>query len=137
VVVREEEYQTTIGGLTFKGRIDRIDQNATETLVIDYKSGRVAKEPRTLNPDMVTDFQMAIYHQMLKGRFQTIKMAYLKLFDGGGMQDVGLLEAYDSLLFETIIQLKQTTRFVAKRCESLQKCTFCEFALLCERGVYL
>ena len=34
VVEREEEFQVEIGGLRFKGRIDRIDQNDTHTLVL-------------------------------------------------------------------------------------------------------
>ena len=39
VVQRETEFQGEIGGLKFKGRIDRIDQTPTDTLIIDYKTG--------------------------------------------------------------------------------------------------
>ena len=39
IVEREAEFQAEIAGLKFKGRIDRIDQNSTHTLVLDYKSG--------------------------------------------------------------------------------------------------
>ncbi len=137
VVEREKEFGGQIGGLRFKGRIDRIDQNETQTLVLDYKSGRVEKEPKKLNPDKITDFQMSIYHQLLQGRYQNIHLAYLKLFEGGEMQEVTLLEERDALLAEHIASLKQTDGFVAQRCDALSRCTYCEFRLMCGRGEYL
>ena len=137
VIAREMEVVGEIGGLKFKGRIDRIDQNATDTLVLDYKSGKVEKEPKRLNPDKVTDFQMSIYHELLKGRFQNISLAYVKILEQGEKQQVGLLEERQSLLGEHIVTLKQTKSFVAQKCESLQMCQYCEFALMCGRGEYL
>jgi len=137
VISREEKFKTTIGGLAFEGRIDRIDQNATDTLVVDYKSGKVEKEPSKLNPDKITDFQMPVYYQLLKNRYQNIRLAYLKIFEKEPMQEVTLLEDRNELLFEKIVELKQTKSFVAKKCEDLQKCKWCPYALMCERGEYL
>jgi len=137
VVEKEKEIEGTIGGLTFKGRIDRIDQNSTDTLVLDYKSGRVAKEPKKLNPEKITDFQMAIYHQLLQKRYQHISLAYIKLFEQGQKQFVTLLDEQEALLAEHVVSLKQTTSFVAQKCDALENCRFCEFALMCERGEYL
>lgn len=137
VIAREMEVVGEIGGLKFKGRIDRIDQNATETLVLDYKSGKVEKEPKKLNPEKITDFQMSIYHELLKGRFQNISLAYLKILDKGEKQQVTLLEERNTLLGERIVELKQNRHFVAQQCESLQQCQYCEFALMCGRGEYL
>ena len=138
VVAREKEVVGTIGGLKFKGRIDRIDQNETATMVLDYKSGNLPKEPkRGLNPDTVTDFQMSIYHQLLQKHYQHIDLAYLKILEGGQKQQVTLLEEREALLGEHIVTLKQTKGFVAQKCESLEKCRYCEFALMCERGAYL
>ncbi|MCF6206906.1 MAG: PD-(D/E)XK nuclease family protein [Sulfurovum sp.] len=137
VVAREMEVAGEIGGLRFKGRIDRIDQNATDTLVLDYKSGTVAKEPKKLNPDKVTDFQMSIYHELLKDRYQNISLAYVKILENGEKQQVALLEEQTALLAERIVELKQTKAFVASKCESLQLCQYCEFALMCGRGEYL
>ena len=88
VVSREEKFKANIGGLNFEGRIDRIDQNTTHTLVIDYKSGKVENEPKKLNPDKITDFQMPVYHQLLKDRYQNIRLAYLKIFEKDPMQEV-------------------------------------------------
>ncbi len=137
VVEREVEVSGEIGGLKFKGRIDRIDQNATDTLVLDYKSGRVGKEPRKLNPDKVTDFQMSIYRELLQKRYQNISLAFVKILEEGEKQQVTLLEERKALLDGHIVELKQTKRFIAEKCEDLQKCTYCEFALMCKRGEYV
>ncbi|WP_373033026.1 PD-(D/E)XK nuclease family protein [Sulfurovum sp.] len=137
VIHREKEFSTQIGGLNFKGRIDRIDQNTTDTLVLDYKSGNVDKEPKKLNPDKITDFQMSIYMQLLAGKYQNISLAFLKILDGGKMQEVTLIEERNALLEEHIVTLKQTKSFVAEKCEDLQKCKWCEFTLMCGRGEYL
>jgi len=137
VIHREKEFKGQIGGLNFKGRIDRIDQNDTDTLVLDYKSGNVDKEPKKLNPEKITDFQMSIYAQLLAGKYQNISLAFLKILDGGEMQTVTLLEERNALLEEHIATLKQTKHFVAQKCDDLQKCKWCEFTLMCGRGEYL
>ena len=136
VVEREVDVAGEIGGLKFKGRVDRIDQNKTDTLVLDYKSGKVEKEPRKLNPEKITDFQMSIYHQLLQGRYQNISLAFVKILDKGEKQHVTLLEERNALLAERIIELKQTTYFTAEKCEDLKRCKYCEFALMCGRGEY-
>jgi len=137
VISREEKFKANIGGLDFEGRIDRIDQNATDTLVIDYKSGKVEKEPKKLNTEKMTDFQMPVYHQLLKGRYQNIRLAYFKIFEKDTMQEVTLLDERNELLFEKIVELKQAKRFVAEKCEDLQKCKWCPYTLICGRGEYL
>ena len=137
VLEREKEFEGDIGGLHFKGRIDRIDQDATHTFVLDYKSGNVEKEPKRLNPDKITDFQMSVYHQLLSGKYQNINLAFLKILEKGEIQRVTLLEERNMLLGEHIITLKQTKSFVAEKCDDLQRCKYCEFTLMCERGEYL
>ena len=137
VIAKEMEVSGEIGGLKFKGRIDRIDQNNTHTLVLDYKSGYVPKEPRELKPETLTDFQMNIYHTLLKERFQNIDMAYVKILEKGEKQFVTRMEERNAILAEHIVTLKQTKAFTAQRCESLQPCRYCEFALMCGRGEYL
>ena len=137
VVEREVEVQGDIGGLRFKGRIDRIDQNATDTLVLDYKSGSITEANKTKNLEKLTDFQMSIYHQILLGKYQNINLGFVKILEGGTVEDITVLEEKNELLAQHIIDLKQTKGFVAQKCEDLQKCKYCEFALMCERGEYL
>jgi len=137
VVEREKEFQGNIGGLRFKGRIDRIDQDATHTLVLDYKSGQTKEANKTKNLEKLMDFQMSIYHKMLQPKYQNINLAFLKIFENGEVEEITVLEEKSELLFEHIIELKQTKGFVASKCEDLQKCKYCEFTLICERGEYL
>ena len=137
VVEREKEFQGEIGGLRFKGRIDRIDQNATDTLVLDYKSGQTKEANKTKNLEKLTDFQMSIYHQMLQTKYQNINLAFLKIFEKGEIEEITALEEKNELLFEHIIELKQTKNFVASKCDDFQKCKWCPYTLMCERGEYL
>ena len=130
VISREQEFQANINGLEFKGRIDRLDQSQTATLVLDYKSGRVEKEPKELNPEKITDFQMPIYYELLKGKYQNISLAYLKIFENGKMQEVQHLEQRVELLKEHIETLKKSTSFIVQKCDESKKCRFCEDTLL-------
>jgi ATP-dependent helicase/nuclease subunit B len=137
VVEREKEFSAHIGGLKFRGRIDRIDQNETDTLVLDYKSGSTKEAQKTKNIESLNELQMSIYHQMLSDKYQNINLAFVKLFENGEIEEITALEEKNERLFEVIIELKQTKSFVASKCEELQKCKFCEYQLMCERGEYL
>jgi CRISPR/Cas system-associated exonuclease Cas4 (RecB family) len=97
----------------------------------------VDKEPKKLNPEKITDFQMSIYLKLLERKYQNISLAFLKILDDGEMQEVTMLEERNALLEEHIVKLKQTKHFVAEKCEDLQKCKWCEFTLMCGRGEYL
>ncbi len=137
VVEREKEFQGNIGGLKFKGRIDRIDQNTTHTLVLDYKSGSTKEAQKTRNLESLNDLQMSIYHQMLKDTYQNINLAFVKLFENGDIEEITALDEKNERLAEVIVSLKQTKSFVAEKTEDLQKCKYCEFTLMCGRGEYL
>jgi len=137
VVEREKEFLGEIGGLRFKGRIDRIDQNPTHTLVIDYKSGSTKEAQKTKNFETLNDLQMSIYHHLLSPKYQNITLAFVKLFEGGEVEEITALEEKNERLSEVIIELKQTKSFVAEKCEDLQRCKWCEFTLMCGRGEYV
>jgi len=137
VILREEEIAGEIGGLRFKGRIDRMDQHETGTLVLDYKSGSTAEAQKSQNLESLTDFQMSIYHHLLTPRYQNVTLAFVKILEEGQIEEIKALEEKNELLAEHIVALKQTRSFVAQKCESLQTCKYCEFALMCGRGEYL
>jgi len=137
VISREEEIAGEIGGLRFKGRIDRMDQHETGTLVLDYKSGSTAEAQKSQNLESLTDFQMSIYHHLLTPRYQNVTLAFVKILEEGQIEEIKALEEKNELLAEHIVALKQTRSFVAQKCESLQTCKYCEFALMCGRGEYL
>ena len=133
------EYEATgeIGGLHFRGRIDRIDQNDMQTLLIDYKSGSIKEANRSKNLENLNDFQMSIYDALLSEKFPNMRLVFMQIFEGGKSEEITVLEEKNSLLQEHIAQLKQIDHFLAEKCDVLQRCTHCEFALMCERGEYL
>ncbi|MEY3090576.1 MAG: hypothetical protein RL113_892 [Pseudomonadota bacterium] len=137
--VKETEVNVSgdIGGLHFKGRVDRIDYNGDEILVLDYKSGSIQEAQKTRNLETLTDFQMSIYHHLLTPHYPNIKLAFVKILEEGQMEEITSLEEKNAFLAEHIIALKQTKSFVAEKCASVQNCVYCEFALMCERGEYL
>ncbi len=137
VVAREYEAEGEIGGLRFAGRIDRIDQDNTSTLVIDYKSGSIKEANKSKNLETLSDFQMSIYDHLLAGKYQNITLVFMQILEGGKLEEITMLKEKNELLAEHIIELKQAREFVASKCEELQKCKYCEFALMCERGEYL
>ena len=60
----------------------------------------------------------------------------MKILEKGEVEEITALEEKNELLGKHIIDLKQTSYFVAQKCEDLKKCKYCEFALMCERGEY-
>lgn len=134
---REKEIVGEIGGLKFKGRVDRIDRNGMQTLVLDYKSGSTAEAQKSRNLENLKDFQMSIYHQILQHAYPEMTLTFVKLFEGGKVEEIVALESKNEVLFGHIAELKQRDSFVAKKCDTLSLCGYCEFALMCERGEYL
>ncbi|CAA6799183.1 MAG: FIG00388203: hypothetical protein [uncultured Sulfurovum sp.] len=136
VAAREEQIIGAIGGINFKGVVDRIDQDSTGTFVLDYKSGSLTEANRTKNLEKLTDFQMSIYSEILKEKFQNLNLAFVEIFTGK-IVEVTVLEEKTALLHEIIAELKSTREVVAERCDDVSKCQYCHYTLLCGRGVYL
>jgi len=136
VVEREKRIIGSIGGVNFKGVVDRIDQDVAGTYVLDYKSGSIVDANRTKNLEKLTDFQMSIYSELLKDKYKGLNLGFVEIFTGK-MTDITELEQKTELLHETIGELKAMKKVVAERCEEVSRCTYCDYTLLCERGVYL
>jgi ATP-dependent helicase/DNAse subunit B len=136
VVAREEQIIGSIGGINFKGVVDRIDQDVTGTFVLDYKSGSITEANRTKNLEKLTDFQMSIYSELLKDKFADLKLAFVEIFNAK-TTEITALEEKTELLHEIIGELKGMHEVVAERCEDVSKCQYCDYTLLCGRGVYL
>ena len=136
VLAREEQILGSIGGINFKGVVDRIDQDVTGTYVLDYKSGSITEANRTKNLEKLTDFQMSIYSELLKDKFKDLNLAFVEIFNGK-TTEITALEEKTELLHEIIGELKGTSEVVAERCDDVSKCQYCDYTLLCGRGVYL
>ncbi len=136
VVEREKSIIGSIGGINFKGIVDRIDQDETGTYVLDYKSGSIKNANRTKNLEKLTDFQMSIYYELLKDKFKDLNLAFVEIFNGK-ITEITALEEKTELLYEIIDELKSTKEVMAYRCEDVSRCQYCNYTLLCGRGVYL
>jgi inactivated superfamily I helicase/RecB family exonuclease len=137
VVEREKQIIGKIAGVNFKGIVDRVDQTDTHTLILDYKSGSIKEANRTKNLEKLTDFQMSIYSELLKDQYQHIELGFVEIFGRGEMTPITLLHEKSEILLEIIKEITMMNRVVCERCEEISQCQYCDFTLLCERGVYL
>ncbi|MBH0235261.1 ATP-dependent deoxyribonuclease AddB [Helicobacter pylori] len=143
----EKSFETIIQGVTFKGRIDRIDKTAdNEIILLDYKFkndlklDNMSKTQRGgLSPieiaQISTDYQMAIYAFALKnlGYKGPIKAFFYDLRKGELVEEDELvLQAkMDHLEFSLIPKLKQEIDF--EKTSEAKDCEYCSFKDMCNR----
>ncbi len=143
----EKSFETTIQGVIFKGRIDRIDKTAdNEIILLDYKFksdlklDNMSKTQRGgLSPieiaQISTDYQMAIYAFALKnlGYKEPIKAFFYDLRKGELLEeDELILQAkMDHLEFSLIPKLKQKIDF--EKTLEAKDCEYCSFKDMCNR----
>ncbi|WQX01235.1 ATP-dependent deoxyribonuclease AddB [Helicobacter pylori] len=143
----EKNFETTIQGVAFKGRIDRIDKTAdNEIILLDYKFksdlklDNMSKTQREgLSPieiaQISTDYQMAVYAFALKnlGYKGPIKAFFYDLRKGELVEEDELvLQAkMDHLEFSLIPKLKQEIDF--EKTLEVKDCEYCSFKDMCNR----
>ncbi len=147
----EKSFETTIQGVVFKGRIDRIDKTAdNEIILLDYKFkndlklDNMSKTQRGgLSPieiaieiaQISTDYQMAIYAFALKnlGYKEPIKAFFYDLRKGELLEEdeLTLQAKMDHLEFSLIPKLKQEIDF--EKTLEAKDCEYCSFKDMCNR----
>lgn len=143
----EKSFETTIQGVAFKGRIDRIDKTAdNEIILLDYKfksdlklDNMSEKQRGGLSPieiaQISTDYQMAIYAFALKnlGYKGPIKAFFYDLRKGELLEEEEpILQAkMDHLEFSLIPKLKQEIDF--EKTLEAKDCEYCSFKDMCNR----
>ncbi|GAA7340977.1 ATP-dependent deoxyribonuclease AddB [Helicobacter pylori] len=143
----EKSFETTIQGVAFKGRIDRIDKTAdNEMILLDYKFkselklDNMSKTQRGgLSPieiaQISTDYQMAIYAFALKnlGYKEPIKAFFYDLRKGELVEEdeLTLQAKMDHLEFSLIPKLKQ--EMVFEKTLEAKDCEYCSFKDMCNR----
>ncbi|GAA7348280.1 ATP-dependent deoxyribonuclease AddB [Helicobacter pylori] len=143
----EKSFETTIQGVAFKGRIDRIDKTAdNEMILLDYKFkndlklDNMSKTQREgLSPieiaQISTDYQMAIYAFALKnlGYKGPIKAFFYDLRKGELLEEdeLTLQAKMDHLEFSLIPKLKQ--EIVFEKTLEVKDCEYCSFKDMCNR----
>ncbi|EKQ72844.1 PD-(D/E)XK nuclease family protein [Helicobacter pylori] len=143
----EKSFETIIQGVIFKGRIDRIDKDTNNEIVLldykfksDLKLDNMSKTQRGgLSPieiaQISTDYQMAIYARALKnlGYKDPIKAFFYDLRKGELVEeDELILQAkMDHLEFSLIPKLKQEIDF--EKTLEVKDCEYCSFKDMCNR----
>ncbi len=143
----EKSFETTIQGVAFKGRIDRIDKTAdNEMILLDYKfksdlklDNMSEKQRGSLSPieiaQISADYQMAIYAFALKnlGYKGPIKAFFYDLRKGELLEEEEpILQAkMDHLEFSLIPKLKQEIDF--EKTLEVKDCEYCSFKDMCNR----
>ncbi|KOS36057.1 ATP-dependent deoxyribonuclease AddB [Helicobacter pylori] len=143
----EKSFETTIQGVIFKGRIDRIDKTAdNEIILLDYKfkndlklDNMSEKQRKSLRPieiaQISTDYQMAIYAFALKnlGYKEPIKAFFYDLRKGELLEEdeLTLQAKMDHLEFSLIPKLKQEIDF--EKTLEVKDCEYCSFKNMCNR----
>ncbi|GAA7404260.1 ATP-dependent deoxyribonuclease AddB [Helicobacter pylori] len=143
----EKSFETTIQGVAFKGRIDRIDKTAdNEVILLDYKFkselklDNMSKTQREgLSPieiaQISADYQMAIYAFALKnlGYKELIKAFFYDLRKGELLEEEELtLQAKMHYLeYSLIPKLKQ--EMVFEKTLEAKDCEYCSFKDMCNR----
>ncbi|WQV40469.1 ATP-dependent deoxyribonuclease AddB [Helicobacter pylori] len=143
----EKSFETTIQGVAFKGRIDRIDKTAdNEMILLDYKFKSELKldnmsktQKGDLSPieiaQISTDYQMAVYAFALKnlGYKEPIKAFFYDLRKGELLEEEGLtLQAKMHYLeYSLIPKLKQEIDF--EKTLEVKDCEYCSFKDMCNR----
>ncbi|WQY25679.1 PD-(D/E)XK nuclease family protein [Helicobacter pylori] len=143
----EKSFETTIQGVAFKGRIDRIDKTAdNEIILLDYKfkselklDNMSDKQRGSLSPieiaQISADYQMAIYAFAIKnlGYKEPIKTFFYDLRKGELLEEEEpILQAkMDYLKSSLIPKLKQEIDF--EKTLEVKDCEYCSFKDMCNR----
>ncbi len=143
----EKSFETTIQGVAFKGRIDRIDKTAdNEIILLDYKfkselklDNMSEKQRGSLSPieiaQISADYQMAIYAFALKnlGYKEPIKTFFYDLRKGELLEEEEpILQAKIDYLESSLIpNLKQEIDF--EKTLEVKDCEYCSFKDMCNR----
>ncbi|WRB64612.1 PD-(D/E)XK nuclease family protein [Helicobacter pylori] len=141
----EKSFETTIQGVAFKGRIDRIDKTADNGIILlDYKfksdlklDNMSEKQRGGLSPieiaQISADYQMAIYAFALKnlGYKEPIKAFFYDLRKGKLLEEPILQAKMDYLKSSLIPELKQEIDF--EKTLEVKDCEYCSFKDMCNR----
>ncbi|MDH5180754.1 MAG: PD-(D/E)XK nuclease family protein [Gammaproteobacteria bacterium] len=124
-----------------KGRIDRIDQQQTGSAILDYKTGRIAREDDVKNGEAV---QLPFYALLARATHPNLqRIEYLKLDKPDQVRSVAVLEA-EELDQLTALTEQRLTRIMQQLHNGRglpawpdpDSCEYCDMQTLCRRQVW-
>ncbi len=130
IVDIERWFETSIGDIKLRGRIDRIDKDGSSYTVVDYKTSKKASSLNELKKDM----QLLVYALAVKGMY------------GTGTLKVGnwFLRSNEKVFFEPENQAIEAIRTeitdMAAKIKAAEfepkkgswECTYCDYTCLCD-----
>ena len=134
--LEQQAEQTLNDDITLVGRLDRVDRNANQLSIIDYKTGATAKQQ---DIDLAENIQLTSYATLLDNVQDTI---YLKL-DKGEVKQAGQVDAEqletlkkDTLqrLASSVSDIKSSTVLTAWG--DSQACNYCDMGGLCRKQAW-
>ncbi|MEE9523154.1 MAG: PD-(D/E)XK nuclease family protein [Thermodesulfovibrionales bacterium] len=140
--ILEHKVELKKDGLTYSGRIDRVDVRKEEgmrhAVIIDYKFSNVRRLKTMVYDEDFFEFQLPLYRMMLKEEYPDLKVdgfGYYDLKDTFGLVMVtekGSEEDFLSLLDDVTGEIcSSNTDFV--KTDDLSICMYCGFARICGR----
>jgi len=133
VVAVEKEMLRQVGNITLFGVIDRIDQTAEGYEVLDYKSGTIKLYSQKQLQE-AGDFQLEIYYLLANTpQHKVSSVGFYDLKKGRIIQEAFFEEKME-LLLQHLQNLEKTKSFEAAMCDDLQRCSRCEYKIMCGRA---
>lgn len=134
--LEERVEQVLSNDISLVGRLDRIDKQAEQYSIIDYKTGVTAKQQ---DIDLAENIQLTSYAMLMENIHSTL---YLKL-DKGEAKQTGIIESaqlkklkQDSLqrLKTSIAEMKAHTPLTSWG--DAQSCSYCDMSGLCRKQAW-
>jgi ATP-dependent helicase/nuclease subunit B len=114
---------------SISAKVDRIDENEKEIVLIDYKTSRSLD--KTIKDK--SDFQLLFYFLWAKNenKNKIIKTAYYDIYNSEFKE----IESYErEKEFQMILEsIKNANEINFEKCEDVQNCKYCEYKIACGR----
>ncbi len=136
IVKLEEQIDGEFMGFRFTGRIDRIDRRGEETMILDYKTGSTDEANRKRSLENAVDYQLPLYRVLLRPRYGEVEACFVKPFEFRPYEPLAAPEEKEEHLRRILEELAGRESFRAERTETLSRCRYCPYRLLCGRGEY-
>ncbi len=129
VIATEQAFTIQIGKYKLRGSIDRVDQGRSGLKLVDYKTGKMPKNDRSLDKHQLTLYQIAA-EEVLGKEVEELTYYYLK--ENEGKSFIATDKQKEKLkndIIETLDELTQST--FEETSKDKKACQNCDFRSIC------
>jgi RecB family exonuclease len=127
----EKYIETMYDGIILQGYIDRIDIKDEKLYILDYKTGNYTIHNKNSYIDAV-DFQLEFYYLLASSTGDVAECAFYDLNEMKTVSQIFFQEKID-ILKKHLKELKTISEIKVSKCEDTKNCSYCEYAILCNR----